>query len=62
MSEFKLPLKVKGVAFEAGRWKGQSGKYIIYQNDVVLKAVEMLTGVQIRLNHNEDDENEINLY
>lgn len=58
-SEFPLPLKVSGLAIEAGTYTGMDGKTVTYKNQVIDNAVGIFTGVQFRKNHNEVDQSAV---
>jgi len=56
---FKMPLKVEGIALTSGAWRGSNGEWIYYPDEVVKKAAPLLTGVQFRLNHQDDNADKV---
>ena len=50
-----MPLKIEGTALSNGSWRGVSGTYINYPSEVIKKSAPLLQGIQIRINHSEDD-------
>jgi len=59
--KFKLPLPVEGVGLESGAWRGMSGEWVFYSDDVIEKSAPLLTGAQMRLDHEGDEKDEGNL-
>ncbi len=48
---FKLPLKVSGTAIVEGAFRGSSGEWVYYPEETLKRAAELLTGVQLRVDH-----------
>ena len=53
-TSFKLPLPVEGTALTSGAFRGTSGEWIYYDDNVIKKSAPLLSGCQIRLDHSED--------
>ena len=59
VSDIPLPLKISGMAIQAGTWQGMDGSTVTYTNKTIEKAQGMFTGIQFRDEHNETDQDAV---
>ena len=53
-NKFKLPLQVEGTGLTSGAWRGMTGEWVYYSDELIKKTAPLLAGAQIRVDHSDD--------